>query len=199
MSSQNPLERDAATAEDVAVAVNGPPGGPSAEQFAGEQSAEERTGGPWQHISPKQMVDEYVTLGVTFGLIIAATTLPLVWRDIIPGFMAWPLFIVVVVLAVVNFVMVPFRVRAMRYRLRVDDFVFRRGVIFQRQVAVPYGRLQLVDINRGPLARVLGLAELKLVTAAASSGVTIPGIVMADCEQLRDDLVSLAETRRAGL
>ena len=163
------------------------------------QSAEHRTGSDWQGISPKHMVDEYVTLGVTFGLIVGATVLPLVWTDIFPAWMAWTLFISTLAIALVNLVLVPFRVRAMRYRLRDDDFVFRRGVIFQRQVAVPYGRLQLVDLNRGPLSQALGLAELKLVTAAASSGVTIPGIVMADCEQLRDDLVSLAETRRAGL
>jgi len=95
--------------------------------------------------------------------------------------------------------LVPLRVRSYRYGSRDDDFVFARGVIFQRFVAVPYGRLQLVDINRGPVARALGLAELKLVTAAASSGVTIPGLPVAAAEELRDQLVHLAESRRAGL
>jgi membrane protein YdbS with pleckstrin-like domain len=40
---------------------------------------------------------------------------------------------------------------------------------------------------------------LKLVTAAASSGVSIPGLLVADAEMLRDQLVELAESRRAGL
>ena len=62
-----------------------------------------------------------------------------------------------------------------------------------------YGRMQLIDINRGPVARAFGLAELKLVTAAAASGVTIPGLADADAEHLRDRLVELAESRRAGL
>jgi len=153
----------------------------------------------WQGISPKHMVDEFVTLGFLFALIIGATLLPLLRPDILPPFVAWIVFGLAVVVGVGNLVLVPFRVRAMRYWLRDDDFVFRRGVIFQRQVAVPYGRLQLVDINRGPLSRLLGLAEIRLVTAAASSGVTIPGIVMADSEALRDELVALAESRRAGL
>jgi uncharacterized protein len=64
---------------------------------------------------------------------------------------------------------------------------------------VPYGRMQLVDINRGPIARLCGLSELKLVTAAAGSGVLIPGLPEATAEELRDSLVALAETRRAGL
>lgn len=153
----------------------------------------------WIGISQKHMVDEYVSVTVIFGLIVAATSVPLIWDDIIPPVLAWPLFAIATATAVTNLVLVPFRVRAMRYMLRADDFVYRKGVIFQRQVATPYGRLQLVDINRGPLSRALGLAELRLVTAAASTGVTIPGIEWEACEALRDTLVSLAETRRAGL
>jgi len=64
---------------------------------------------------------------------------------------------------------------------------------------VPYGRMQLVDINRGPLARALGLSELRFVTAAAASNVVIPGLANEDAENLRDRLVELAESRRAGL
>ena len=40
---------------------------------------------------------------------------------------------------------------------------------------------------------------LKLVTAAASTGVTIPGLTQAAAEQLRDTLIAVAETRRTGL
>ena len=73
--------------------------------------------------------------------------------------------------------------RSIGYLLREDDLLFRRGIMFQRFVAVPYGRMQLVDITRGPLARSLGLADLKLVTAAAASGVTIPGLPEDDAER----------------
>ena len=59
--------------------------------------------------------------------------------------------------------------------------------------------MQLVDVNRGPLDRALGLAEVKLVTAASASNVSVPGLPMADAEELRDRLVELAESRRAGL
>ena len=41
--------------------------------------------------------------------------------------------------------------------------------------------------------------SLKFVTAAASSGVAIPGLAEADADALRDRLVELAESRRAGL
>ena len=63
-----------------------------------------------------------------------------------------------------------------------DDLLFRRGIMFQRFVAVPYGRMQLVDITHGPLDRAFGIAQLKLVTAAAATGVTIPGLTQKAAE-----------------
>ncbi|MBU3994865.1 MAG: PH domain-containing protein [Actinobacteria bacterium] len=91
------------------------------------------------------------------------------------------------------------RVRAIGYILREDDLLFRKGIMFERVVAVPYGRLQLVDVTRGPLLRALGLASLKFVTASAATGVNLPGLRREDAESLRDRLVELAETRRSGL
>lgn len=91
------------------------------------------------------------------------------------------------------------RVRALGYVLRADDLLFRRGIMFERVVAVPYGRLQLVDVTRGPVLRALGLASLKFVTASAATGITLPGLRHEDAEALRDRLVALAETRRSGL
>ncbi len=149
----------------------------------------------WRRISPKYLVSEFLGLLLT-ALILAAATIPfhLLGWDFAPWATA----------AAVGFVLIfaaftPRRVRAIGYQLRDDDLVFRRGILYQRFVAVPYGRMQLVDINRGPLSRVLGLSELKFVTAAATTGVVIPGLPEADAEQLRDRLVELAESRRAGL
>ena len=66
-------------------------------------------------------------------------------------------------------------------------------------VAVPYGRMQLIDITHGPLDRGFGIAQLKFVTAAAATGVTIPGLEQSTAETLRDHLVQVAESRRTGL
>ena len=153
----------------------------------------------WKGISPRHMVDEFLTVGLFVGLLMAGAISILVIPDVLDPALAWVVVTLASVLSVLSLVLVPFRVRSYRYVTRQDDFVFARGVVVQRLVAVPYGRLQLVDINRGPLARALGLAELKLVTAAASSGVSIPGLLVADAEVLRDQLVELAESRRAGL
>ncbi|KAA9106519.1 PH domain-containing protein [Microbacterium rhizomatis] len=106
---------------------------------------------------------------------------------------------IVLVILVWTLAITPRQARAYGYQLRADDLVMRRGILWQRMVAVPYGRMQLVDISHGPLDRGFGIAQLKLVTAAASSGVTIPGLTQEAAERLRDTLIDVAESRRTGL
>ena len=56
--------------------------------------------------------------------------------------------------------------RAIGYAERDDDLLIRGGIFFQRTMAVPYGRMQYVDIGVGPVERGLGLCTLKLHTAS---------------------------------
>lgn len=149
----------------------------------------------WQRVSPRYIpVDMIGTL--IFGAIATAAGFLPYWFGWQEG---WFIGAGIAVIFLITLALTPRRVRAIGYLLREDDLLFRRGIMFQRFVAVPYGRMQLVDISRGPIARAFGLAELKFVTAAALSGVLIPGLPLAEAEQLRDHLVAVAETRRAGL
>ncbi|EPR75170.1 transmembrane protein [Leifsonia rubra CMS 76R] len=150
----------------------------------------------WRSVSSKYAVVEVVGLIIWGAILTGTASIPTVlsgieWLAVIP--------ISLGIIFLLNIVLTPRRVRAIGYMMRDDDLVFRRGLMFRRVVAVPYGRMQLVDINRGPLDRAVGLSELKFVTAAASTGVVIPGLSEQDAEELRDTLVALAESRRAGL
>jgi len=159
-------------------------------------SAIEPPGAEWHRVSPKYVVVDMVGL-LIFGVI--ATGVAAVWPILSGQPLAWIPAAVLGALFLIGVALTPRRVRSIGYQLRADDLLFRRGIMFRRIVAVPYGRMQLVDINRGPIARAFGLSELKLVTAAAASHITIPGLPEADAEALRDRLVELAESRRAGL
>jgi membrane protein YdbS with pleckstrin-like domain len=152
--------------------------------------------GDWRRVSPKYVLVVIASTVIT-GLVLSAASLFL-W--LVGGWtFGWLLLAAVVVITVVALVIAPRRARSIGYRLRDDDLLFRRGIMFQRFVSVPYGRMQLIDINRGPVSRMLGLADLKFVTAAASTGVMVPGLPEAEAADLRDRLVELAESRRAGL
>jgi membrane protein YdbS with pleckstrin-like domain len=150
----------------------------------------------WRRVSPRYIVVDVVGALISGAIFVGIASLPAILVGLgslwlIPG------GIVLIVLITIGFI--PRRVRSIGYQLREDDLLFRRGLLFQRFVSVPYGRMQLVDINRGPIARAVGLSELRFVTAAAASAVVIPGLPIADAEELRDKLVALAESRRAGL
>jgi membrane protein YdbS with pleckstrin-like domain len=91
------------------------------------------------------------------------------------------------------------RVAAWGYAERNDDLMVRRGVLIRRQSVVPYGRMQFIDVTAGPVERSLGLATLRMHTAAAASDARIPGLDRAEAAKLRDQLAALGEAQAAGL
>lgn len=95
--------------------------------------------------------------------------------------------------------LIPRQVRAMGYALAEDHLLWRKGIMFRRMSVVPYGRMQFVDTSQGPLAHRLGIAEVKLHTAAASTDATINGLPVEEAERLRRVLSERGEQRMAGL
>lgn len=152
--------------------------------------------GVWHQISPKYVRVQFISTGSFLLIVIAAT---LVLTLLMHQTWAWIPGGILTVIMVWTLAILPRQARAIGYQLRDDDLVFRRGILWQRFVAVPYGRMQLVDITHGPLDRGFGIAQLKFVTAAAATGVVIPGLEQQTAETLRDHLVTVAESRRTGL
>ncbi|AXH36835.1 PH domain-containing protein [Humibacter sp. BT305] len=172
-------------------APSSPDGGAPSSPDGGRMHVDEE----WVGVSSRYLGVEIVASILT-AVVLCAICVPFI---LLQTWFGWPALGVAIVLSVVLLVLAPRRVRAIGYVLRADDLLFKRGIMWHRVVAVPYGRMQLIDVNRGPVARALGLSELKFVTAAASTGVTIPGLPEQTADELRDRLVALAETRRVGL
>ena len=95
--------------------------------------------------------------------------------------------------------LIPRQVRAMGYALADNHLLWRHGVMFRSITVTPYGRMQFVDTSQGPLARWLGIAEVRLHTASASTDATINGLPVAEAENLRRVLSQRGEERMAGL
>lgn len=76
-----------------------------------------------------------------------------------------------------------------RYEVREHDLLVQSGVLFRRWSSVPLTRIQYVDTEQGPLERILGLAHLKVYTAAGmSADGSLPGLDLAEAQRLRDAL-----------
>lgn len=152
--------------------------------------------GTWHQLARQYVWVQLITSGLFLAVVVTAM---LVFALGFGQMWAWIPGGILTVILVWTIAITPRQARSYGYQLRRDDLVFRRGILWQRVVAVPYGRMQLVDITHGPLDRGFGIAQLKLVTAAASTGVVIPGLTQRAAESLRDTLIDVAETRRTGL
>ena len=80
-----------------------------------------------------------------------------------------------------------------------EEIVIRKGRLFRSLVSVPYGRLQYVDIQSGPLMRAHGIASCEIHTASPESGGSLPGLPVDEAEALRERLSARGEAQRAGL
>ena len=95
--------------------------------------------------------------------------------------------------------LIPRNWRAWGYAERNDDLLVKHGVLFRKLSVVPYGRMQFVDVNSGPLERRVGIATVQLHTASPATDARIPGLPPDEAARLRDRLAALGEARAAGL
>ena len=89
--------------------------------------------------------------------------------------------------------------RSWGYAEESDDLLVTRGVMFKRLVAIPYGRMQFVDVEAGPLDRAFGVATVTLHTASAETAADIPGLPAEEATRLRNRLTELGEAHGAGV
>lgn len=151
----------------------------------------------WQRLSPHYRTQR--RLGVLIGWPIwFVIPVILTWQFVAP----W-LGITIIVLGVLwiawRWRRMDALVKSWGYAELADDLYITRSLWFKRLTAVPYGRMQVVEVEAGPIERALNLATVKLVTASASTDATIPGLPPVEAARLRDRLTELAETRTSGL
>lgn len=152
----------------------------------------------WRPVSPqlrrlrRAVLSGWVAVGVIVVVVLSTTfALPLLI----------PVAMVVVLLAafVFGWLMIGRQVRAWGYAERDDDLYIKHGPMFRELVAVPYGRMQYVDINAGPLEQLYGIATVRLHTASPRTSARIPGLPADEAARLRDRLTDLGESQAAGL
>src|SRR5699024_12546992 len=98
---------------------------------------------------------------------------------------------------VVRFFIISYQVRIHVWLEQDDDLLIRSGAIFRSVHAVPYGRLQFVTVDQGPLQRKFDLADVTITTAGTKAA--IHGLPTREATRLRDDLSARGYARLAGL
>lgn len=149
----------------------------------------------WRPVSPRLATVRSIVLLVVLGpLLLVAVGLALAVSSWV-----WLGAAAVVLVALWALWVVRRQVSAISWVELDEEIVIRKGRIFRTLVSVPYGRLQYVDIQSGPLARAFGLASCEIHTASPQSGGSLPGLPTEEAEALRTRLAARGETQRAGL
>ena len=93
-------------------------------------------------------------------------------------------------------------IRWLRFEYRVgrDEIRIDSGLLSRRHRSIPFDRIQDVDIVQGPLARVLGLAEVKFDTGGGGGSRRHPeeGALHAIALKRAEDIRTLVRTSRPG-
>jgi uncharacterized protein len=113
------------------------------------------------------------------------------------GFLGAPYSWIVPALALIGIVVLAAwypGARYARWRWRFTDLAveLEHGVVVRQAEALPYFRIQQIDVNQGPIDRLLGLASLQVTSASASGSVSLPGIAATDAPGLRRALLARA-------
>ncbi|MGO1193180.1 MAG: PH domain-containing protein [Nesterenkonia sp.] len=161
------------------------------------------TGVEWTRVDERYITVKLITgiIGwvITLLIVLAPVVIQVVGWFSIPGWLQWPVLVIVVIWGGIDIYLIPRRVRAIGYFERDDDLLIRKGLLWQRVVAVPYGRLQYVDIEAGPLMRKFGICTVQLKSASAATDAAITGAVRSEGARLRDELSARGQARLAGL
>lgn len=78
-------------------------------------------------------------------------------------------------------------------------FYLTYGLVLRQLVAVPYGRMQVVDITSNLLEQAMGIATVRIRTAATTADTRVPGLPPGEAVALRNRLAERSETFSTGL
>lgn len=96
----------------------------------------------------------------------------------------------VTLVALLVILRVPMRRHMARgYTMSDDRLRVVRGILFRSDTVVPFGRVQHIDVNQGPLERFYGIATLTLHTAGNhDASVNLPGLGEDLARDMREEI-----------
>jgi membrane protein YdbS with pleckstrin-like domain len=154
-------------------------------------------GAEWRPVAPALALMRRSVLSVAAGV---ALLVVVVLGLVLP--LPWPWWLLLPLLATVEgagWVLIGRNARWWGYAEHDEDLYIRHGALFRGLVVVPYGRMQYVDVQAGPVEQLFRVASVHLHTASPGTSARIPGLPAVEAARLRDRLTALGESEAAGL
>jgi membrane protein YdbS with pleckstrin-like domain len=106
---------------------------------------------------------------------------------------AWRYAVVIAsaLLAVAHVTVMPqWRYRVHRWELTDEAAYTQAGWFTQERRIAPVSRIQTVDLHRGPLEQLFGLANVTITTASAAGPLKVHGLDVATADRIVDQLTA---------
>lgn len=157
----------------------------------------------WKRVQPRYAKVRLITGLIWAVILLAIAALPLIFTQVLhwwnwAPWLCWVILAVVAALELWYLFIIQRQVRALGYSERQDHLLTCSGIMFHEVRAIPYGRIQYVDVKSGPIESKLNLASVEVKTASSASA-TIPGLEKADAQRLREVLTELSDAKMVGL
>jgi hypothetical protein len=96
----------------------------------------------------------------------------------------------VALIALIIIIRVPSRRYAARgYQMSADRLRVVRGLLWRSDVVVPFGRVQHLDVDQGPIERFFKIATITLHTAGShNASVQLPGLGAELATEMREEI-----------
>ncbi|WP_326833535.1 PH domain-containing protein [Cutibacterium porci] len=154
-------------------------------------------GGEWHPVSKNYVTIKRLMVLLTWGVLTVVIGIALGF------FVTWWVGILAAIVGVAftgwRCSRMPAVVAAMGWCERGSDLCIRSGPWFRKMVIVPYGRMQAVEVNAGPVDRHWAVASVQLVTAATATSASIDGLPVEEARALRDRITDMAGDKDAAL
>jgi membrane protein YdbS with pleckstrin-like domain len=126
---------------------------------------------------------------VAIPFLIAALVAETVLREAAlfpPGVIAGPVLLIAPALVI----RVPTRrYNARGYQISADRLRVVRGLLWRSDTVVPFGRVQHIDVDQGPLERFFGIATMTLHTAGNhNASIALPGLGEELAREMREEI-----------
>jgi uncharacterized protein len=169
-----------------------PPAPPPEASGAGPEGDRARPGldGRERELAPAAVTSWRISAALSA---IVPVVVAIVLGFVFAGGWAWLILAGALGLLLLSVVVLP-RMRYRRWRWQLTDLAveLHYGILVRKQETVPYFRIQQIDINAGPVDRLLELATLRVQTASASGTALLPGLAAAEAPVVRAELLARA-------
>ncbi|MGR7024812.1 PH domain-containing protein [Geodermatophilus sp. URMC 62] len=143
-------------------------------------------------------VTEGVVGTLAYGALVAVVVLAVpAWVGGPVPVLRWLLPVLLTVYAVLAIGVRPWvRYRVHRWEVTAETVHALTGWLTRTWTLVPVARIQTVDVTRGVLQQLYGLASVAVLTASSQGTVRVPHLEVAVAERVADDLARRAEQVR---